>query len=191
MARRSRIATSVVALFVTVAFAVSPPTASAAKTTSKEHAFKVCRYLAVAYSPRSDFDVTFLIKDATKESRRAPSEYRKTAAEGPSVPGGTEAWAARVGALCKAAYPTDSIIRKARFPTVPVATVPPTTPPTTTPPPPPTQAPAPPPAQNVVTAGSFCSSVGATGVTSAGTPMLCSTTAKDGTPYTQPRWRSP
>jgi opacity protein-like surface antigen len=57
--------------------------------------------------------------------------------------------------------------------------------------PPATQVPAPAPAQNVVTAGSFCSPVGATGVTSAGTPMVCSTTSKDGTPYTQPRWRSP
>jgi hypothetical protein len=47
------------------------------------------------------------------------------------------------------------------------------------------------PSQNAVTAGSFCSASGATGVTSAGTPMVCATTAKDGTPYTRPRWRSP
>jgi hypothetical protein len=80
--------------------------------------------------------------------------------------------------------------------TVPPTTVPPTTappptqPPATAPPAPVTEAPPPPPAQNVVTPGAFCSPVGATGVTSAGTPMVCSATSANGTPYTQPRWRS-
>ncbi len=37
-----------------------------------------------------------------------------------------------------------------------------------------------------VTAGAFCSSAGATGVTSTGTPMTCATTATD----TQLRWRA-
>jgi hypothetical protein len=70
-----------------------------------------------------------------------------------------------------------------------VPTIVPTPPPTLLPTVAPTQAPA--PTERVVTAGSFCSPVGATGVTSAGTAMVCSTTSKDGTPYTQPRWRSP
>jgi Protein of unknown function (DUF2510) len=79
--------------------------------------------------------------------------------------------------------------------TLPPTTVPPTEPPTTAPPatappaPAPSETPAP-AAQQVVTPGAFCSPVGATGVTSAGTPMVCSATSASGTPYTQPRWRS-
>ncbi len=41
-------------------------------------------------------------------------------------------------------------------------------------------------AQQVVTPGAFCSPQGATGVTSAATPMVCTTTADD---PDQPRWR--
>jgi Protein of unknown function (DUF2510) len=82
--------------------------------------------------------------------------------------------------------------------TAPPTTLPPTTvPPTTAPPateapaPPPTETPIQaPPAQQVVTPGAFCAPVGATGVTSAGTAMICSATSANGTPYTQPRWRS-
>jgi hypothetical protein len=46
------------------------------------------------------------------------------------------------------------------------------------------------PSSQVVHPGAFCAPVGATGVTSAGTPMICSSTSASGTPYTQPRWRS-
>jgi hypothetical protein len=76
--------------------------------------------------------------------------------------------------------------------TLPPTTVPPSEPPTTVaPPPPPTEAPvAAPPSQQIVHPGAFCSPVGATGVTDAGTPMVCSATSANGTPYTQPRWRS-
>jgi len=63
---------------------------------------------------------------------------------------------------------------------------------TTVPPPdttitPPSTAPNPggPPARE----GWRCSDVGATAVTSNGTPVTCSTTACDGDPYDQPRWR--
>ncbi len=66
-------------------------------------------------------------------------------------------------------------------PTTPVpTTVPPTTEPPTT-------------LQDYVTAGSFCSPEGATGETSNGTPMICASTKKDGTPYGEGRnrWRSP
>lgn len=41
-------------------------------------------------------------------------------------------------------------------------------------------------AQQVVTPGAFCSPEGATGVTSAGTPMVCTTTATD----SRARWRA-
>jgi hypothetical protein len=67
--------------------------------------------------------------------------------------------------------------------TVPT-TVPPTVPTTTSPPPPATQAPVVPSAQ-VVHPGAFCAPVGATGVSAAGTPMVCGP-ASDG----RNRWRS-
>jgi hypothetical protein len=57
--------------------------------------------------------------------------------------------------------------------TAPPATAPPTEPPTV----PPTEPPA--PAQNVVHPGAFCAPAGATGVTTAGTPMVCGA-ASDG-----------
>jgi hypothetical protein len=41
----------------------------------------------------------------------------------------------------------------------------------------------------VVTTGTWCTNTDATGVNSKGTPMVCSATAKDGTPYPQPTWR--
>lgn len=47
-------------------------------------------------------------------------------------------------------------------------------------------APAPAPAPSVVHPGAYCSTAGATGVTSAGTPMVCKTTATD----SRLRWRS-
>jgi hypothetical protein len=67
----------------------------------------------------------------------------------------------------------------------PTTTAPPPTAPPTTPAPTTTQ----PPPQNYVTPGAFCGSPGATGVTSTGVPMTCSTAKCDGTPYDQPRWR--
>lgn len=41
----------------------------------------------------------------------------------------------------------------------------------------------------VVTTGTWCTTAGDTGVNAKGTPMVCSATAKDGTPYPQPTWR--
>jgi hypothetical protein len=52
----------------------------------------------------------------------------------------------------------------------------------------PTPAPAQPGTVAIVHAGSFCAPAGATGVTSAGTPMVCGTTAKS---PTRNRWHEP
>jgi hypothetical protein len=63
---------------------------------------------------------------------------------------------------------------------------------TTVPPPNTTIAPpstAPNPGGPPVREGVRCSDVGATAVTSSGTPVTCSITACDGDPYDQPRWR--
>lgn len=74
----------------------------------------------------------------------------------------------------------------------PVTTVPRTTttrPPTTTTRPPTTQPATTQPPSGSVTPGAYCSPVGATGYSSGGVPMTCSTNKCDGTPYDQPRWR--
>ena len=98
------------------------------------------------------------------------------------------AWAIRlVAVLAVAATSGCGPVDQPAAPTTP-ATV--TVPASTTPPPtaPPSsvlvtrQNPAPP----VVRAGSFCSPAGAYGVTSAGTPMVCTTTATD----PRNRWRA-
>jgi hypothetical protein len=44
--------------------------------------------------------------------------------------------------------------------------------------------------QGAVQAGAFCSSVGDTGHTAAGSALVCAITDAQGHPYTQPRWRS-
>lgn len=72
--------------------------------------------------------------------------------------------------------------------TQPRATQPPATQPPVTQPPA-TQPPTTQPSGGTVHPGAFCSSVGATGVASAGTPMTCSTTSCEGAPYEQARWR--
>ena len=70
--------------------------------------------------------------------------------------------------------------------TVPATSAPSTAPPTTT------TAPSTTAADNFVTPGAFCSPPGATGRTSAGTAMICSTTNAEGEPYAEgrARWRS-
>jgi hypothetical protein len=75
-----------------------------------------------------------------------------------------------------------------RRPSTPV----PRRPSTTVPPPDTTIAPpstAPNPGGPPVREGGRCSDVGATAVTSTGTPVTCSSTACDGDPYDEPRWR--
>jgi len=72
-------------------------------------------------------------------------------------------------------------------PPAPVAPAPKPAPVVAPPPPPPAPEPAPPaPAPATVHPGSFCSQAGATGVTTAGTAMVCITTATD----SRLRWRS-
>ncbi len=73
-------------------------------------------------------------------------------------------------------------------------TAPPITASTTAPPTTSTTATAPPTTlEDYVSPGAFCSPEGATGKTSTGKSMVCSSTKKDGTPYDngRSRWRSP
>jgi hypothetical protein len=101
---------------------------------------------------------------------------------------------AEVDAL-RAALITQAPVQPVLAPPVVQTTPAPTAPPTT-PPPPTTKAPATTRAPastattssavRVVTAGAFCSPGGATGVTSTGKPMVCTTTAQD----SRNRWRA-
>jgi hypothetical protein len=70
--------------------------------------------------------------------------------------------------------------------TAPAATTTPATQPQQTAP----QTTAPSSAQQGVHPGSFCSPLGASGVISAGTAMICSENSAIGKPYTQPRWNA-
>lgn len=88
------------------------------------------------------------------------------------------------------AAPTDPPVSDTPPPAPTPAPAPVTEPPSTPAPPPPTTVAAPPPTtaatSSTVSAGAFCSSAGATGVTSTGKPMVCSTTATD----SRLRWRA-
>ena len=90
--------------------------------------------------------------------------------------------------------PAVTIAPPASTTTVPPRTSPtvPRRPSTTVPPPDTTITPSstvPNPGGPPIREGWRCSTVGATAVTSSGTPVTCSTTACDGDPYDQPRWR--
>jgi hypothetical protein len=60
---------------------------------------------------------------------------------------------------------------------------------TTVPAPPPP--PAPPRPTDVVVDGIACSALGVPGITAQGVLVICSATARDGSPYQVPRWRAP
>ena len=94
-----------------------------------------------------------------------------------------------VAANTSTAAPSTTIAAPTTTTTAPTTEPPTTAAPTTTPPATePTTT-----LQNFVSSGAFCSPEGATGQTSKGTPMICASTKKDGTPYGEGRnrWRSP